>query len=611
MTTRSVHAASRLFGAAALLGGSLVAPAAAQVTQRVSVGSDGQQALDASSGPPSISADGRYVAFASLASNLAAGDVSWRDVFVRDRLLGLTECMSVDPAGGPRDDDSFLPAISADGRFVAFTSRATNLVAGDTNGLDDVFVRDRQHGTTERASLDSGGAQGNGVSGSDAVSISGDGRYVAFDSSASDLVGGDTNGASDVFVRDRLFGTTERVSVDSTGNQGNDGSTRPWISFDGRYVVFESRASNLVASDTNGAIDVFLRDRELGTTERISVDTAGAEGNGDSARASISVDGRYVAFQSLASDLVPFDTNGVQDGFVRDRLLEATERVSIGGNGDQADGTTSKPRISLDGRCVAFASSASNLVPGDTNLCVDVFLRDRSLGTTELVSQSSQGELGNGTSDDVALSDDGRFVAFVSAASNLVPYDTNASGTNPCPDVFVRDRTGGVGFASLCEPGVGGVRTCPCGNPPGGSGRGCENSAGTGGARLSATGGASLSSDSLVFTTSGEKPTATSVLLQGTASSAGGVVYGQGVRCVGGTLKRLYTKSASGGSITAPSFAAGDATVSARSAAVGNPIASGQSRWYLVFYRDPTVLGGCPSGSTFNATQTGVVTWSP
>jgi hypothetical protein len=176
-------------------------------------------------------------------------------------------------------------------------------------------------------------------------------------------------------------------------------------------------------------------------------------------------------------------------------------------------------------------------------------------------------------------------------------------------DVFVRDRDIS-GFTSLCDGGVGGVTACPCANPPAGPGRGCDNSAGTGGAALSASGAAYLSRDSLVFTTNGERPTAFGIVLQGTTALTSGVVYGQGVRCVGGTLLRLYSKTASGGSITAPDFGAGDPTVSARSAAMGDVIQPGQSRWYLVYYRDPTVLGGCPASSTFNATQTGQVDWS-
>jgi hypothetical protein len=197
-------------------------------------------------------------------------------------------------------------------------------------------------------------------------------------------------------------------------------------------------------------------------------------------------------------------------------------------------------------------------------------------------------------------------VAFDSLATNLVPVDTNGYG-----DVFVRDRQGGPAFTSLCDPGSGGVITCPCANPPSGPGRGCDNSSGTGGAVLSASGGTYLSSDTLVFTTSGERATALSIVGQWTGVSANGAIFGMGVRCTTGTLKRLYTKTAVGGSISAPSLGAGDPQVSVRSAALGDTILAGQSRWYLVYYRDPTVLGGCPATSTFNATQTGEVSWSP
>src|SRR6185369_4942094 len=242
---------------------------------------------------------------------------------------------------------------------------------------------------------------------------------------------------------------------------------------------------------------------------------------------------------------------------------------------------------------------------GDSNGRSDVFLRDRGLGTTEIVSVSSSGAQGNFDSAGAALSNDGRYVAIWSFASTLVAGDTNGN-----PDTFVRDRAP-AGFVLHCEPGTGGVISCPCSNPPSGPGRGCNNSSATGGASLSAAGAAYLSTDSLVFTTSGEKPTATSILLQGTSFAASGVVYGQGVRCAGGTLKRLFTKTASGGSITAPNFGAGDPTVSARSSSKGDPIPPGGTRYYFVTYRDPVVLGGCPAASTFNATQAGQVVWSP
>jgi hypothetical protein len=223
---------------------------------------------------------------------------------------------------------------------------------------------------------------------------------------------------------------------------------------------------------------------------------------------------------------------------------------------------------------------------------------------TQRASVSSSGAQGDGENLYPAISADGRFVAFASASTNLVAGDANGFR-----DVFVRDRDA-TGFASVCIPGVAGVIVCPCSNPPSGGDRGCDNSSSTGGASLAASGIAYLSSDSLLFTTSRERSTATSILLQGTATSGSGIVYGQGVRCVAGSLRRLFTKTATGGSVTAPDFAAGDPPVSSRSAAKGDVIHAGESRWYLVYYRDPTVLGGCPATSTFNATQTGQVGWS-
>jgi Tol biopolymer transport system component len=587
-----------------MIGCLLYAPVLAQVTQRVSVGSAGAQG-NGQSQYPSISGDGRFVAFYSSASNLVPGDTNgvW-DVFVRDRQLGTTECVSVSIAGAPGNAESANCPISADGRYVAFSSLASDLVPGDTNGAWDDFVRDRLTGTTERVSVDSAGAQGNDESTNS--SISADGRYVAFSSRASNLVSGDTNLRKDIFVRDRQLGTTERINLGVGGVQANRDSYEPAISADGRFVAFHSDAFNLVGGDTNSRLDVFVYDRQLGTTERVSVDSAGVQGNDMSVFPSVSADGRFVAFHSVASNLVGGDTNGSADVFVRDRQLGTTERVSLDSQGVQGNNHSVDPLISADGRYVAFASGASNLVGGDTNGFDDIFVRDRQLGTTERVSLDSAGAQGNDHSVEPAISADGRVIAYWGWASNLVPGDTNAMG-----DVFIRDRFGGPSFTSLCDPGVAGVIACPCANPPSGSGRGCDNSSGTGGASISAAGGSYLSSDSLVFSADGEKPTATSIVLQGNASAASGVVYGQGVRCVAGLLKRLFVKTAVGGSITAPEFGVGDPTVSARSAAKGDVIQPGQSRYYLVYYRDPNVLGGCPASSTFNATQTGRIDWSP
>ncbi len=344
------------------------------VTSRVSVASDGRQGnADSpySYAPPAISADGRFVAFDSYASNLVAGDTNRKgDVFVRDRLAGVTQRVSVG-AGGQAKNYSYSPAISADGRFVAFFSAASNLVAGDTNGKGDVFVRDRLAGVTQRVSVGAGGQANNG---SYIPAISADGRFVAFYSAASNLVPGDTNMAFDVFVRDRLAGVTRRVSV-GAGGQGNDSSGNPAISADGRFVAFGSSASNLVAGDTSGTGGVFVRDRLAGVTWRVSVGVGGQASNGSGFHPAISADGRFVAFESSASNLVAGDTNRAEDVFVRDRLAGVTRRVSVGASG-QANGPSFSPAISPNGRSVAFGSSASNLVRGDTNGAFDVFVRD-------------------------------------------------------------------------------------------------------------------------------------------------------------------------------------------------------------------------------------------
>ena len=393
-------------------------------TVRVSLDSVGVQGNEFSYGP-TISADGRFVAFRSSASNLVPGDTNGTyDTFVTDLQTGATTRASIDSAGVQGNGFSYAQSLSADGRFVAFNSDSTNLVAGDTNRRDDIFVRDVTLGTTTRVSVDSTGAQGNASS--DWPSISADGRFVVFYSAASNLVAGDTNDVQDIFLRDRQFGTTIRVSFDSAGAQGNDASYSPSLSADGRFVAFESRASNLVTGDTNASRDIFVRDLTLSTTTRVSVTSVGAQGNGLSYAPSLSADGRFVAFRSEASTLVAGDTNGRPDIFVRDLTLGITTRVSVDSAGTQANSDSERPSISADGRFVAFDSFASNLVAGDTNSRWDIFVRDLMLGTTTRVSAHSAGAQANGGSYWPALSADARFVAFSSDASNLVTGDTNA-----------------------------------------------------------------------------------------------------------------------------------------------------------------------------------------
>jgi WD40 repeat protein len=411
---------------------SVVSTARAQVTTRVSVDSNGNEGDDGSFWFGSISADGRFVAFASLAGNLVSGDGNpYYDVFVRDRLNGTTERVSVDSAGNAGRGDSLWSSISADGRFVVFQSVAPNLVANDNNNQSDVFVHDRQGGSTECMSVTPSGATG--AFRSEYASISADGRFVSFSSAAYDLVAGDTNSASDAFVRDRQAGTTERVSVDSTGAEANGSSDYVTaLSADGNLVAFSSSASNLAPGDTNNLEDVFVRDRQAGTTERVSVDSNGNEGSDRSMWPSVSADGRYVAFYSGAY-LGGHDNNLYDDVYVRDRQNQVTTLMSVDDAGKVGNYESYGASISANGRYVAFISKASNLVPGDTNGWHDAFLRDRLLSTTTRVSVDSSGAQGNGETYGVAISADGRFFVFESDSSNLVPNDANSR-----IDVFVR-----------------------------------------------------------------------------------------------------------------------------------------------------------------------------
>jgi len=425
----------RLLGALGVCGVLLavVVPAASPAgakTTRVSVSSHSAQANEESRGP-SVSADGRFVAFESFASNLVPGDTNdSEDVFVHDRRTGKTTRVSVSSKGAEANLNSDTPSISANGRFIAFASSASNLVGADTNGNWDIFVHNRRTGKTRRVSVTSSGAQARGtVLG---ASISANGRFVAFDSFASDLVPGDTN-YLDVFVHDRRTGKTRRVSVSSSGAQANANSSDPSISAQGRFVAFESVASDLIRSDTNHREDVFVHDLRTGKTRRVSVSSSGAQAHGNSFNPSISASGRFVAFTSWAPKLVAGDTKGFTDVFVRDRRRGKTRGVSLSTSGAQARRDSFSPSISAGGRFVAFESLASNLVSRDTNHDQDIFVRDRRTGKTRRVSVSSSRAQPNGDSFSPSISAGGRFVAFLSFASNLVSGDTNQQR-----DVFVR-----------------------------------------------------------------------------------------------------------------------------------------------------------------------------
>ena len=345
--------------------------------------------------------------------------------------------VSVDSVGGEGNGDSRTCALSADGQCVAFVSEASNLALGDGNGWTDVFVHDRTTGRTTRVSVSSTGQEGHAESVTPA--LSGDGRLVVFQSDASELVPGDTNGFADIFLHDRSTGTTTRVSVGAHDNQASLPCVEPAISADGSTVAFQSYATDLGGGQSIGIQDVFVRDLEAGTTTCISRGWQGDQANFSSWRASLTADGRQVAFYSQANNLVPNDKNGTHDVFVFDRDTGLTELVSLSSQGRPGNGPSLMCAISADGRYVAFTSYALNLVPDDQNTDSDVFVRDRLTGKTELVSQSTLGRLGDEESDFPAISGDGRYVVFHSHAENLVLDDDNL-----LEDVFVRDRQLGV-----------------------------------------------------------------------------------------------------------------------------------------------------------------------
>lgn len=594
-----------------VLAGGLAGVGYAQAVERVSVDSVGSQSNNLS-GPAAISADGRCVAFASRADNLVPSDVNGLDdIFVHDRQTGQLSCVSNDPLGMPANGLSYEVAISADGRFVAFESWATNLVPVDTNSAGDIFLYDQQTGQTSLVSVDSTGTQGN--AGSYYPSISGDGRYVAFASYATNLVAADTNSIADLFVHDRTTGQTTRVNVSSSGEEANgppdNGSpTRGAISADGRFVVFESWTSNFVPNDEMDAKHVYVRDLQLAQTTRVSVDPSGIEGGESSYQASISSDGRYVAFQSFARNLVPNDTNGSLDIFVRDRLTNHTVRVSVSSSGVQSNGGSESASISADGRYVVFQNDSPDLVPGDINGYTDVFLHDRQTSQTMRVSVNSAGAEANGNSGGAAVSGDGRYVVFASDASGLVASDTNSR-----TDIFVHDRQGSSPFTGFCY-GDGTLATaCPCApphtvpNPGAALGHGCANSFALSGALLSASG--VPSPDTITFSAIvADGHSGFGFLVKGSAQSASGIAQGDGVRCVDGVLVRFGSHNS--GSNGAPSgHWIYPNTVQTTPVSIATGQMGGEDAWYQLIYRN-AAAGFCSPGTT-NWTNGVRFSWPP
>lgn len=353
-----------------------------------------------------------------------------------------TTRVSLASDGTQGDGDSVLStSVSADGRYVAFTSYASNLVVGDTNGTADVFVHDRTTATTTRVNVATGGTQTVEPAGGGVVSgvISGDGRYVALRSTADDLVAGDTNGLSDVFVHDRTTGTTTRVSLADDGSQiTTSGSLLDGISSDGRYVCFETAA------------DVWVRDRTAGTTSPVGLSSSGARANSGTFSGSMSADGRYVAFTSTATNLVPGDTNAQIDIFVRDRMAQTTTRVSVASDGTQSNGESADPpTISPDGRYVMFRSEATNLSRSGNS---GIYIRDRTLSST--VGLDLTGVIQGPSFVPLAISDGGRYLTYRTQITEDPPDPGLPPGRS---EVFVLDRLN----ASTVRVGLRGDGTPP------------------------------------------------------------------------------------------------------------------------------------------------------
>lgn len=469
MSSRSRSFSRAAFAAPLLLALPFVPAASAQdAYERMAVNGDGV-AGNWNSLDFAFSRDGGWAVVSSFASNLIELDGNeWADGGCDIFVIELTDWGGGYPIEresvrygvhydyADANDCSYSPSVCNGGRFVAFQSYASDLVPGDTNGLADIFVRDRNPDgdyqvtvdsmTTIRASVASDGSEANGFSYGPTIAT--DGSCVWFSSYATNLVPGDTNGATDVFRHDLVTGATTRESLAWDGAQADGDCTEAKPSPDGTKLLFMSSATNLVPGDTNGCMDIFLRDLATGAVERISVATGGAEGDGSStAIGGISSDGRFVLFGSYATNLVPGDTNGGSDCFVRDRLLGTTVRVDVADDGTQADQNSWPGAISDDGLQVVFSSGATTLDPLDQDAFLNLYVRDLAAGTTRVVFLTRSGAPIDGDCWFASASPDLAKIAAVTSATNLVSWDRNGpdwAGVEP----YVRDMTRPIGAAS-------------------------------------------------------------------------------------------------------------------------------------------------------------------
>lgn len=354
---------------------------------------------------------------------------------VVEALIGANTLVSRDSSGVKGSGDSYSGDISLDGRHVVFMSSAANLVSSDTNGVSDIFLKDTSTSGITRISVDSSGNQANGSSST--PKISGNGKYIVYISAATNLVSGDTNGYNDVFRYNISTGATERVSVSSTGVEANNQSLSPNTDLEGRFVVFTTQSTNLDVTDGNGQYDIVLKDMNSGSATYISQSDAGVLSNGSSSSASISCDGRYVAFTSGGSNLVSGDTNGYDDVFVTDMLSTRTvTNATLGGNGWS---TTSD--ISCDGKYILYTSSATNQISGDTNDVTDAFRYERSTGTKVRVSLRENGTTTLQSTSGMALSADGKYALFTSTGVNVLTNTVSNYTDYNTTSLLIRDMS--------------------------------------------------------------------------------------------------------------------------------------------------------------------------
>ena len=559
-------------------------------TVRISTSSSGAQA----NGPSrlsSLSPDWSWAAFESTAADLVVGDANGAsDVFLKSVATGELILVSRALGGGTANGASDHATASTNGNFVLFESDASNLVTGDTNGLRDVFLFERATGAITRVSVAPSGAEGNGPSGSAGLDrgsdLSDDGNRIVFTSSATNFVAGDTGGFTDVFVLDRASGVLTCVTVDGLSAFANGDSLEPSISGNGAVVAFASEATNLVAADTNGARDVFVSMVGTGVFHLASRESSGVQGNGDSGRPSLNLDGSIVAFESTSTNLVAGDTNGARDVFMHTPSTGATARVSVDPGGGQANAASGAPSIHATAPLIAFSSFATNLLPGGNSMeAVYSRFENFFVPNTVRVSLDSAGSPGIGGSREPSHG------AFTSDAA-LVPGDTNGVS-----DIYLR-RCGATGTI-VC---VGTALTCPCGNASN-FGVGCVNSSGLGGT-LTAQGVPSVFADSVTLIATGLPPNAPVLFFRGASSLAGGVPFGDGLRCVVGGVRRLAVRTAHAQGVATFGAQPGDPLISV----VGIVPAAGGTQHYQAWYRDTASF--C-TAATFNLTNAYRIDWAP